>query len=388
MTNFAASQLRSERRGTALCRQSAALSLAKALLVLSRLATMAFAIATGGSAVVHAGAPFDVVAQVAGVPTLAPILNKITPAVVTIVTKSGSSAKTRTKGRRNPHGPEIAAERKISSAGSGVVFDAPQGLIVTNYHVIANAVEMTVMLIDGRELPAKLVGTDAETDLAIIKVQADNLTALPLDGSDRIEVGDFVFAVGDPLHLGQTVTSGIVGGLHRRNVGVARYQDFIQTDAAIYPGNSGGALVNGRGDLVGINTAFVRPGRDNSGVAFAIPITLVRSVVEEILTYGEIRRGELGIDFDDPNPDKKPLQRSGALIVGVDKGSAAEHAGLRSGDVVIALGETSLRNASDLENRLGLLRVGDIAELTVVRKGIPTIVRATMRERDRRAIPK
>ena len=350
---------------------------------------MAFAIAMGASTVVHAGAPLDAVDQVAGVPTLAPILNKIRPAIVTIVTKGGSSAKTRTRSRHNSHSPEIAAERKTSSAGSGVVFDAPQGLIVTNNHVIANAGEIAVMLADGRELSAKLVGTDAETDLAVIKVQADNLTALALNGSNRIEIGDFVFAIGDPFHLGQAVTSGIVGGLHRRNVGVARYQDFVQTDAAIYPGNSGGALVNGRGDLVGINTAFVRPGRDNPGVGFAIPVTLVRSVVEEILKYGEIRRGQLGINFDDPNPDgKSSWRQSGALIVNVDKGSAAEHAGLRSGDVVIALGETPLRDASDLEYQLGLLRVGDIAELTVVRKGIPTIVRATMMASERQARPK
>jgi serine protease DegQ len=355
-------------------------------LVFPGLVCMTFAIATEVSTLGHAGVPLEVVENVTGVPTLAPILDKITPAIVTIVINNSSSAKTRTKSRRNSYSPQIAAERETSSVGSGVVFDAAQGLIVTNNHVIAHANEITVMLKDGRELAAKLVGADAETDLAIVKVQADDLTALPLRGSDRIEVGDFVFAIGDPFHLGQTVTFGIVGGLHRRNVGVARYQDFVQTDAAIYPGNSGGALVNGRGDLVGINTAFVRPGRDNPGVGFAIPITLVRSVVEEILKYGEIRRGQLGINFDDPNPDRKPSWRqSGALIVSVDKGSAAEHAGLRSGDVVVALGKLPLRDASDLENRLGLLRVGDIAELTVVRKGITTTVVATMTGPERQA---
>jgi serine protease DegQ len=350
-----------------------------AVLVLPGLASIAFAIATGGSTLVHAGAPLGVVEKVAGVPTLAPLLDKIMPAIVTITIKSGSSAKTRTKSRHNSFSPEIAAERENVRAGSGVVFDAPQGLIVTNNHVIAHADEITVLLKDGRELAAKLVGADAETDLAVVKVQADDLTALPLDGPDRIEVGDFVFAIGDPFHLGQTVTSGIIGGLHRRNVGVARFQDFIQTDAAIYPGNSGGALVNGRGDLVGINTAFVRPGRDNPGVGFAIPITLVRRVAEEILAYGEIRRGQLGITFDDPDSDRKSSRRpSGALIMGVDKGSAAERAGLRTGDVVIALANMPLRDASDLEGQLGLLRVGDIAELTIVRKGLPMSVLATV----------
>ena len=189
-----------------------------------------------------------------------------------------------------------------------------------------------------------------------------------------------------PFHLGQTVTFGIVGGLHRRNVGAARYQDFIQTDAAIYPGNSGGALVNGRGDLVGINTAFIRPGRDNPGMGFAIPITMVRGVVDEILKYGELRRGLLGITFDDPRPDSKSyLRQSGVQIIGVDKGSGAERAGLRTGDVMIALGKTPLRDAYDLENRLGSLRIGDIAELTVVRKGITMTVVATMTGPERQA---
>jgi S1-C subfamily serine protease len=350
-----------------------------AFLVLLGLACIAFAIATGGSTTVHAGAPLDLFDRVDGVPTLAPILDKITPAIVTIMIKNGASAKVRTRSRHNSFSPEIAADRERARAGSGVIFDAPHGLIVTNNHVIAHADEITVALKDGRELAAKLVGGDAETDLAVIKVQADDLTALPLRGADRIAVGDFVLAIGDPFHLGQTVTSGIIGGLHRRDVGVTRYQDFIQTDAAIYPGNSGGALVNGRGDLVGINTAFVRPGLHNPGVGFAIPVTLVRSVVEEILEYGEIRRGQLGITFDDPGPDRKPSWRqSGALIMGVDKGSPAERAGLRSRDVVVALGKMPLRDASDLESQLGLLRVGDIAELTVVRKGMPISILATM----------
>ena len=360
-------------------RKSATSSLAVAFLVLSRLVTMPFAIATVESTPVHAGVPLEMLEQGAGVPTLAPILDRITPAIVTVVIKNNSSAKTRNRSRRNSSGPEIAAVRETSNVGSGVVFDAAQGLIVTNHHVIAHANEITVMLKDGRELAATPVGADAETDLAVIKIQADDLTALPLGASDRIEVGDFVFAIGDPYHLGQSVTSGIVGGLHRRTVGTARYQDFIQTDAAIYPGNSGGALINGRGDLIGINTAFVRPGRDNPGVGFAIPITLVRSVVDEILKYGEIRRGQLGITFDDSDPDRKSSRRqSGVLIIGVDKGSAAERAGLRTGDVMIALDKMELRDASDLENRLGLLRAGDIAELGVVRKGIRMTLFATM----------
>ncbi len=383
MTKCTASQLRCVFWNEAQDGQSA-IWIVIAFLILSGLAPIAFAIP-----VAHARAPLEVLDEVAGVPTIAPILNKISPAVVTIVTKGDSSTKTRTTSRPNSHRTEIPAEDRKSSAGSGIIFDAPQGLIVTNNHVIANADKVSVILTDGRKLLAKLVGGDAETDLAIIKVQADNLTALPLNSSDRIEVGDFVFAIGAPLHLGQTVTFGIISGLHRRNVGVARYQDFVQTDAAIYPGNSGGALVNGRGDLVGINTAFVGPGPDHPGVGFAIPITLVRSIVGEILKYGEIRRGQLGITFDDPDPDGKLAgPQSGALIASVDKGSAAERAGLRSGDMVTALGKSKLRDASDLENRLALLRIGDIVEVTVVRNGISTIVRTTLTGPERQARPK
>ena len=236
----------------------------------------------------------------AGVQTLAPVLKKIAPAVISVATKGqiGDGAK----------------KRDIRATGSGVVFDAGQGLIITNNHVIDHADEITVTLADGRNLPAKRVGGDADTDIAVIKIAADNLTAILMGDSDQLEVGDFVLAIGNPLQLGQTVTSGIVSGLRRNNVGIERFEDFIQTDAAIYPGNSGGALVNVRGELVGINTAFAGTSNANPGVGFAIPINMARNVADQIVEFGEIRRGSLGITIDDPTPSvfrelKLPVSR-------------------------------------------------------------------------------
>jgi serine protease Do/serine protease DegQ len=270
-----------------------------------------------------------------------------------------------------------------------VVFDAQQGLIVTNNHVIDRAHEITVTLADGRELRAKRLGGDPDTDVAVIKVQPDNLTAMPFGDSDQLEVGDFVLAIGNPFQIGQTVTSGIVSGLRRSNVGVERYEDFIQTDAAIYPGNSGGALINLRGDLVGISTAFIGSSSSKSNIGFAIPINMARNVVDQILEYGEVRRGNFGITIDDPTSGlvrtmKLAAPETGAVVVvKVEAGSPAARAGLRAGDVVTEFGGLPTRGASDLLNRLGLLRVGAVAMLTVMRDGRAMTVRATMRERER-----
>jgi serine protease DegQ len=320
----------------------------------------------------HASVPLPVVAQT-GVSTLAPVLKKITPAIISIAIKG--------------HVTDGAKKREIRSTGSGVVFDAAQGLIITNSHVIEHAEEITVTLADGSNLPAKRVGGDADTDIAVIKIEPGNLTAISIGDSDRLEVGDFVLAIGNPLQLGQTVTSGIVSGLRRNNVGIEQYEDFIQTDAAIYPGNSGGALVNLNGDLVGINTAYVGASNTNPGVGFAIPINMARNVADQILEFGEIRRGSLGITIDDPTPSvfhELKMQVStaaapvGAVIVKVDGGSAGARAGLKSGDVVTDVGKTAIRDSADLRNRMALLRVGEVAELSVMRDGKPVTIRATM----------
>jgi S1-C subfamily serine protease len=240
--------------------------------------------------------------EMSGMPSLAPLLNQIKAAVVTvsITGRAGREKISRQGPGRVANRRDLPADRQIKAAGSGVIIDAEKGLIFTNNHVINGAGDIIVTLADGREAPAKRVGSDPSTDVAVIKVQVENLTALPIGDSDGLEVGDFVLAIGNPYRIGQTVTSGIISGLHRTNVGIEKYEDFIQTDAAIYPGNSGGALVNLRGELIGMNTAFIGATNTNPGMGFAIPINMVRFIADQLLKYGEVRRGRLGITFDDP----------------------------------------------------------------------------------------
>jgi Do/DeqQ family serine protease len=342
--------------------------------------------AAAGSCVAQASVPLPVVAEVTGTPTLAPMLKKITPAVVSISIKGHTAAdpNATVKNRRDAKNkPEPAADHQIHAAGSGVVIDANQGIIITNNHVIDHADEITVTLSDGRELPAKLIGTDPDTDVAVIKVTADNLTVMPIADSDKLEVGDFVLAIGNPFLIGQTVTSGIVSGLRRNNVGIEEYEDFIQTDAAIYPGNSGGALINLRGELVGINTAFIGATSTNPGMGFAIPMNMARNVVDHIMESGDARRGRLGITFEDLTPAlsrewKLTAMRTGTVITKVEAGSAAEHAGLKGGDVVTEIGRTPIHDTNELRSRMGLLWMGDTAEFTVLRDGQPTVIRAVI----------
>jgi serine protease Do/serine protease DegQ len=328
--------------------------------------------------------------QISGMPSLAPLLNQVKAAVVmiTITGRSGREKNSRKGPGQVVNTRDLPAERQVKASGSGVIIDAEKGLIFTNNHVINGADDIIVTLADGREVPAKRVGSDPSTDVAVIKVQAEDLTAVTIGDSDGLEVGDFVLAIGNPYRIGQTVTSGIISGLHRTNVGIEKYEDFIQTDAAIYPGNSGGALVNLRGELIGINTAFIGATNSNPGMGFAIPINMVRVIANQLLKYGEVRRGRLGIAFDDPTA---PLIRSlklsapvtGPVIVKIEKGSPAEGAGLKAGDVVSELARVSVRDTSDLRNRIGLLSVGDVADLTVVRNGKPVLMRATIVDQEK-----
>jgi len=315
-------------------------------------------------------------------PSLAPILKKITPAVVKIEIRG-----------RAPVSGTNARRREIHEVGSGVVYDASQGLIVTNHHVIDHADEITVTLTDGRVLTAKRVGSDPDFDLALVKVRSDNLPSIPFGDSSQLEVGDIVLAIGYPANLAQSVTSGIVGGLHRTNIGIEQHENFIQTDAAVYPGNSGGALVNVKGDLVGINTAFIGSTNTNPGVGFAIPVNMARIIADQILKYGDIRRGTLGITIEDPTPAvlrdmKLSGPQSGAVITKVDRGSAGERAGLKSGDVVTKLGERAVINAGFFRTRIALLRIGETAELTILREGKQTTIRAIIAERQPRTSAK
>ena len=320
-------------------------------------------------------------------PTLAPILKKITPAVVKLETKGRAAAGTAgTRGKRRE-------TREIHEVGSGVVYDASQGLIITNHHVIDHADEITVTLTDGRTLKAKRLGSDPDFDLAMIKVQADNLPSIPFGDSSKLEVGDIVLAIGYPMNMAQSVTSGIVGGLHRTNIGIEQHENFIQTDAAVYPGNSGGALVNIQGDLVGINTAFIGSTNTNPGVGFAIPVNMSRIIANQILKFGDIHRGTLGITIEEPTPAvirdmKLPGPQPGAVITRVDHGSSGERAGLKSGDVVTKLGAEAVRNAPSLRTRIALLRIGETAELAILREGKPMTIRAIMAERQSRTSSK
>jgi S1-C subfamily serine protease len=345
-------------------------------------ALLGLALAAGWVAVADASVTLQAIEQT-GTPTLAPVLKRVTPAIVSIAVRGRALAEAAGSQKRGARRAEALHNKRTQGAGSGVVFDAHQGLILTNSHVIDKAEEILVTLDDGREFPASFVGSDPDTDVAVIRIAPINLTAITFGNSDQIEVGDFVLAIGNPFQIGRTVTSGIVSGLHRNNVGIEQYEDFIQTDAAIYPGNSGGALVNLRGDLIGISTAFIGGTNTNPGMGFAIPINMARAVADHLLEFGDARHGRLGISYEDPIQSLEheynlATPPTAPVITKLDAGSAAERAGLKVGDVVTELGGAAVRDTADLRTRLGLMWSGDIAQLTVERDGTPVTIRATL----------
>ncbi|MCX8050172.1 MAG: DegQ family serine endoprotease [Methylohalobius sp.] len=321
-------------------------------------------------------------------PTLAPMLNKVLPAVVNIAT-SGKVVIEDNPLLNDPifryffrDIPSIPRERRTQSIGSGVIVDAENGYVLTNHHVIKNADIIYVTLKDKRRLKAKLIGSDPETDVAVLKVEKNRLTALPFGDSDKLEVGDFVVAIGNPFGLGQTVTLGIVSALGRTGLGIEGYENFIQTDASINPGNSGGALVDWYGNLVGINTAIVGPTGGNVGIGFAIPINMAREVMDQIIKHGGVKRGLLGVQVQDLTPEIAQAMglevNEGALVSGVSKGSAAEKAGVLAGDVIVKFDNRDVKNAADLRNMVGLKRVGDRATIELIRDGKPVTVTVTI----------
>ena len=309
-------------------------------------------------------------------PTLAPMLAQVTPAVVNISVLTRDPAETNPL-LRDPFFRRFFnlpdEPRGEQSAGSGVIVDAAQGLVLTNNHVVADAQEIVVTLKDRRQLKAKLVGTDPGTDIALLRVAPERLTAIRFGDSDALNVGDFVVAIGNPFGIGQTVTSGIVSALGRSGLGIEGYEDFIQTDASINPGNSGGALVNLRGELVGMNTAIIGPSGGNVGIGFAVPVNMARQVMEQIIRYGEVRRGRLGVSTTDLTPDAaKRLgvkASDGAVVMAVEPDSPAQKAGLRKGDVLVSANGRALRGSADIRNRVGLTPVGEEITLGLERPG-------------------
>lgn len=326
-------------------------------------------------------------AQVGGtpMPSLAPMLEKVTPAVVNIYTKQVVRSNTISI-QEYFRGVRVPQQRVAQSLGSGVIVDAKRGLILTNNHVVEGADEVSVILSDGRTFEAQPIGSDADTDIAVIRIQATNLSALPLADAKTLRVGDFVVAVGNPFGLGQTVTSGIISAVGRSGLQGFGYQNFIQTDASINPGNSGGALVNLRGELVGINAASFNPqgsAAGNIGLGFAIPVNLAGEIMRQIMAYGEVRRGSLGLDSVDITPDIASAMGlkniRGALVSRVFRGSPAEASGLRPEDVIVALNGQKIDNAESLHNIEGLLPVGQAVKVDLLRNGQAQSVQAVLK---------
>ena len=323
-----------------------------------------------------------------GRPTLSPLLKKVTHAVVNVGVKGSTSRRSNPLYndpffRRFFNAPEQAPTRPRQSVGSGVIINANEGYVLTNHHVIYNANEITVTLADGREFTAELIGSDEGTDVALLQVDADNLHELRLGDSDSVEVGDFVVAIGNPFGLGQTVTSGIVSALGRSGLNID-YEDFIQTDASINPGNSGGALIDFNGNLIGINTAIIAPSGGNVGIGFAIPAKIAKGIVTQLVEFGGVKRGVLGVMITTVTPalaEALDLNvENGALINQVVEDSAAQAAGLQAGDVVIAVDGTPIDTAADLRNRIGLKRVNDDVNLNIIRDGKQKTINAKVGE--------
>lgn len=332
---------------------------------------------------VHAALPaFDSSGK--ELPTLAPMLKEVNPAVVNIATFSKREAYNPLLNDpffrhffgnpRQEQRPQGEPQRRQQSAGSGVIVDAKNGIVMTNYHVIKDADEVQVSLVDGRHYKAQVKGSDPDLDIAVLEIDAKDLVDVKLANSDQLEVGDFVVAIGNPFGLGQTVTTGIVSALSRSGLGIEGYESFIQTDASINPGNSGGALVNLRGELVGINTAIISPAGGNVGIGFAIPTNMARASMEQILENGEVRRGQIGVSIQDITPELQDAfdlenGQQGVLINDTLEGTPAAKAGLQAGDIIVAVDGNETTSSAQLRSQIGVKSIGDKVEVTVLRDG-------------------
>lgn len=354
-------------------RDKVSILLASVLLLLASVSAAALPPEVGGQPVV----------------SLSPLVKKSAPAVVNIrvsqTVRTGSQYGDEMF-RRFFGLPDVPnGSREVESAGSGVIVDAANGYILTNHHVVDGAEKIQITLHDDTTLDAEIVGSDRDTDIAVLKVDPNNLTELPIGESDDVEVGDFVIAIGNPFGLGNTVTSGIVSALGRSGISRTGYEDFIQTDASINPGNSGGALVNMNGELVGINSAIISRSGGNVGIGFAVPTEIARSIMRQILDFGEVRRGLLGVNIQTIDEESaKALGAevsSGALVTRIEAGSAAEEAGLQVDDIITRVNEKKINDNRELSNAIGLKTSGEIIDIEFVRGGKMRNVQATLGER-------
>ena len=325
-------------------------------------------------------------AAVTPIPTLAPVLKNAMPAIVNVAVQGTlpgmdapeAPANDGPPGRpANPNTPEKS--RNFQSIGSGVIIDPNNGIIITNDHVIRYAQLITVTLNDGRRLKARLIGGDSETDIAVLKIEAKNLKSLPIGDSDKIQVGDFVVAIGNPFGLNnfgnsQSATFGIVSAMQRSDLNIEGVENFIQTDAAINPGNSGGALVNTQGELIGINTAIISMYGGNVGIGFAIPIKMAKDVAQQIIKFGSVHRGLMGIFVQHLTPELAQALGyaegfQGALVAQVNEGSPAQAAGIKSGDIIVQINDELITQATQVKTTISLLRVGSEVQIVLMRQG-------------------
>jgi serine protease DegQ len=323
-------------------------------------------------------------------PGMADLLEQVTPAVVNIAVKGQASAPNNPLMndpffRRFFEMPEQPQMRETQSVGSGVIIDAGEGHILTNHHVVDKASEITVILQDKRRVTAPLVGSDAATDIALLKIDAADLIAVPLSNSDTLRVGDLVMAIGNPFGIGQTVTTGIISALGRSVMNNDGLQDFIQTDASINPGNSGGALVDYNGELIGINSAIIAPsGGGNVGIGFAVPINMAMLVVDQLVEFGDVKRGMLGVEITDLTPDVvEALEldvKQGAVVQRVTPESPAARAGIEAGDIIVGINGNTITSMSHLRNTIGLTRAGSELEVEYLREGRRNTVKALIGE--------
>ncbi len=363
----------------------------------TRLMLSAIAISVGlsfGSTTAQAALPL--VMNGPEMPTLAPVLEGVTPAVVNISVSGKKVTKQAIPEQfRFFFGPDLPPdqiqEQPFQALGSGVIIDSDKGYVITNFHVIQEADEIKVTLKDGREFTAKKIGEDQQSDIALLQIKAKDLSQVKLANSDQLRVGDFAIAIGNPFGLGQTVTSGIVSALGRSGLNIENLENFIQTDAAINSGNSGGALINLRGELIGINTAILGPNGGNIGIGFAIPSNMVKDLTDQIIKYGEVRRGVLGVMGGELTTDLAKAfgydKQNGAFVSQVMPGSAADNAGIKAGDIIVSINDNPVRSFGELRAKVATMGAGKVVNLGIIRDGKAQAVQVTLKQSDEMTTP-